>query len=479
MYHISDLKKFTKCPKLYLFDRESENVFKPYLRSDESFTDLLKEKLKIENCFTGQVGDSNDAFVENKDKFEWFLKTRFEINELRIKIPAMHKLNDCFDLYFAYYGTTLKELDLFSYRISLEVIEKLGLKINKIYLAYINPDYVFHDRIDPDELFIIESKYKDSEIIDIVENDFVDYEAIINKIKVSTLDNTIPIKTRACHIHGVCPHLYKCFPNEEKLDDDSVLTLVSSANKTKMYDNGIVHLKDIDISKIEGNRVQYAQIKASMNGGLFVDKCCLEMFLDKIKTRPLSFVDFEWDRYLIPKYEGMKPLDVMPFEFALYVDNGQGDLEHKTFVSSGDCRKEFIETLLEALPKEGKILAYNATGAEILRLKELARLYPEYEEKIEEVVSRFVDLAVPFIEGIVYDTRMAGDFSLKKLVSIVSDKTYKDLNVTNGLDAVFSWRDIDKGQDKNEDEAINDLKEYCLLDAYGLYLVYKWLLKIV
>lgn len=478
MYHISDLKKFTKCPKLYLFDRQSEDTFKPYLRNDESFTELVKDKLGINECFIGEVGDTNDKFIENKNNYDWFLKTRFEINELRIKVPVLHKIGNIYEIYFIYYGTNIKDLDLFTYRITLQVLEKFGLNIEKIKIIYINSNYVFHENINAKELFVIEDHYKEEEIINLVTNDFVDYERMIDEIKNLDIDNTNSLKNRMCHSRGVCKYYNECFPEEETLDDDSILSLVSSAHKNDMFNEGIVHLKDADINRIEANRVQYAQIMASENGGLFVDKCCLNSFLNQIKEKPISFVDFEWDRYLIPKYEGMKPLDVMPFEFALYIDDGK-QLQHKTFISSGDCRKEFIETLLDALPKEGKILAYNALGAEIIRLKELAILFPEYKERIYDVIDRFVDLAIPFTEGIVYDVRMCGDFTLKKLVSIVSDKNYKDLNVSNGMDAVYSWRDIDKGQEIDEDKALDDLREYCSLDAYGLYLVYDWLNKIV
>ena len=39
----------------------------------------------------------------------------------------------------------------------------------------------------------------------------------------------------------------------------------------------------LDEDELEGNRVQYAQIKASQNGGLFVDKLALKAFLKKIE----------------------------------------------------------------------------------------------------------------------------------------------------------------------------------------------------
>ena len=66
MYHVSDLKRFNKCPKLFYFDSISEKaVFQPYLRSDESFTDLLIERLGLKEYFRGTVGDEPKLFFDN------------------------------------------------------------------------------------------------------------------------------------------------------------------------------------------------------------------------------------------------------------------------------------------------------------------------------------------------------------------------------------------------------------------------------
>ena len=480
MYHISDLKKFTKCPRLYFLDLANENSFQPYLRSDESYIELLKDKLNIGECFVGSIGDSPTKLIENIDKYEWFINARFELGELRIKIPVLHKKdNRLYDVYFLYYGTQLKDLDYFSYRVSIQVLEKLGIIIDEVYVAYINPGYTYHEKSNAKSLFNITNKFHDGKIIKILNDGFVDYNDIIRKIETSSLDELEPTKTRVCHMKNVCPHYNTCFDGEVDLEDDSILTLVSSQYKTKMFEDGIKHLKDVDTERLEGNRVQYAQVIADRNGGVFVDKYNLKMWLNENIKKPISFIDFEWDRYLVPSYESMKPLDVIPFEFALYIDNGADELEHKTFISSGDCRREFAETLIEALPKEGTILAYNAIGAEILRIKELAELFPDLKDELLKIADRFVDLATPFIEGLVYDTRMAGIYSLKKLVSIVSDKSYKDLDIDDGMSAVYSWREIDKGVTEDEEKTIDDLKKYCSLDAYGLFLVYKWLKTLV
>ena len=54
-------------------------------------------------------------------------------------------------------------------------------------------------------------------------------------------------------------------------------------------------------------------------------------------------------------------------------------------------------------------------------------------------------------------------------------KSYKDLDINEGMKAVYSWRDLDKELNEEQDKTIEDLKKYCSLDAYGLVIVYKWL----
>ena len=96
----------------------------------------------------------------------------------------------------------------------------------------------------------------------------------------------------------------------------------------------------------------------------------------------------------------------------------------------------------------------------------------------EPLIDRFVDLAVPFDEGMIYDSRMQGNFTLKKLVDICSDYSYKDLDIDDGMQAVYNWRNIDR-KETSDDKVIRDLEEYCSLDAYGLFLVYKWLIELM
>ena len=478
MYHISDIKKFIRCERLYHLSKDAISEFKPYLRSDESIIDLVIKYLKIDRYFLGERNDIPERFFNNINDYDWFVRTRFMDHDLRINIPVVHKVEGGYDLYYLYSNTSLKELDKLTYSIGFNMLNKQGIIVNNIYIIYLNSDYVMEDELDVDELFVCIDEYKNKKIIDIVSKNDFDYETVIDNIEKSNGLDIEPKKCKYCKQNGLCDFYNVCF-KEEVVPDDSILSLVSSKYKNEMYEEGIVNLKDADLSRIEGNRVQYAQIMASKNGGLFVDKLALGKWLEKINVRPISFIDFEWDRYLIPPYKSMKPMDVLCFEFALYYIDENGHMEHKTFVGKKDCRKEFVLELIKNLPKEGPVLAYNADGAECLRLKELSIMYPEYKQELESINSRFIDLATPFIEGLIYDTRMQGNYTLKRIVDICSDYSYKNLDIYDGMEAVYNWRNIDKGTLDNDEKTINDLKEYCSLDAYGLFLVYKWLIEVM
>lgn len=477
-YHISDIKKFLRCERIYFYSKDENNAFQPYLRSDESINDLLVDYLNIEDCFKGVKNDKPERFINELNNYEWFSHPRLADGDLRLNIPFLHKVDNGFDVYFVYYGTVVKELDLITYRISLKVLQKNNININNVYVVYLNGEYVNNGEIETDKLFLTTSTYKEELIKDLILEGDCDYENIIMKMNDDSIIKKPAKKCKYCRQNGLCDYYVECFPNEERIEDDSILTLVSSKNKNQMFEEGIRCLKDADIEQIEGNRVQYAQIMASKNGGLFIDKPALKQWLSQIDSKPISFIDFEWDRYLIPPYKNMRPMDVLCFEFALYYLDENGNLEHRTFVGTGDCRKEFIEGLIEYLPKVGPILAYNADGAEKIRLEELAVMFPEYSEKLSQIKNRFVDLAIPFVDGIIYDIRMKGNYTLKKLVDIVSDYSYKDLEIYDGMEAVYNWRNIDKGSD-DEQKIIDNLKQYCSLDAYGLFLVYKWLIKLM
>lgn len=485
MYHISDVKRFVKCPRLYYLSLENKPEFVPFLRNDEELTELIVAKFKIDNYYQGQRGDDPKRVIDSLNDYEWFVKSRFEYDDLRIKIPFMHKVDDGFDIYFALFGLFPKADDVDFYASNIWVLENNNIKINNIYIVHLNADYVLHDKLNPDELFIISDCFynvANHPAVNIKKKIYSrkkDLTVTLHEMRKGDLNMYLPVRKRACKAKNICPFYTDCFGEDEKLEDDSILTLVSSQHKNKMFESGIRLLKDADPKLVEGNACQYAQILASKNGGLFFDYQPLKAWMDDLKDQTLAFIDFEWERYLVPPFEGLKPYDVVCFEYSLHVLYPDGKMIHKAFIGTRDCRIEFIESMLANVPKDATLIAYNAVGAEMLRIKELAEQFPEYAKDLLDLNKRFVDMSFPFISGMVYDIRMRGNYSVKSLLGVVSNLTYKDLEISDGMEAVYKWRMVDREEVENQEEVIHELIEYCSLDTYSLVLIYKWLKKIL
>ncbi|MDO5109326.1 MAG: DUF2779 domain-containing protein, partial [Erysipelotrichaceae bacterium] len=131
------------------------------------------------------------------------------------------------------------------------------------------------------------------------------------------------------------------------------------------------------------------------------------------------------------------------------------------------------------IPAEGTVIAYNAEGAEKIRIRELAELFPHLREDLLKINERMEDLQLPFESGVIYDVRMRGQWSLKMIMNMMDDPGYQDLDIQQGMDAVFQWRSLDlSDHPENKEEIIENLKAYCGMDSYAMTVVYSWLKQI-
>ncbi len=482
MLHISDIKKYRRCPRLYYLSKDKKSVYQPYLRHDEELTKLVVAYFGIKDYYLGKMGDDPSRVLNEINDHSWYVKARFEYKGLRIKVPFLHRNGDGFDIYFVVFAPYPKDEDIDFYRANIWVLVNNGISVKGIYIVHLNADYIRGDNLDLKELFVVHDHlYRQNKparpLKERIGDDY-DLSKIIEQIDKGDLSLFKPEKRRACKMRGVCEFYDECF--KEELEDDSIEFLVSSQYKKQMQQLGINYMRDVEGEYLEGTRVQYAQIMASRNRGLFLDKLALKHWLDTFKDQKLAFIDFEWETYIIPPYRGLKAYEHVSFQYSLHVLKKDGSLTHREFIATGDCREDFIRSLLKDVPLDAKLIAYNAKGAEMIRIRELIRQFPQYTLPLNDLLERFIDMSVPFTEGMVYDIKMRGNFSVKSLLQVVSDMNYHNLAISNGMDAVYKWRLLDRNELEDEGKEVMDkLSEYCSLDSYSLYLVYKWLLDMV
>ena len=486
MFHISDCKKYNRCPKLYWKDKMNDNKdYQQYVRLDEQITNLAVQKLKIKDYFLGERNDPKERALNALNSFSWLVKARFQYKTLRVKVPFLHKVGDSFDLYFLYVGLFPLTTDMQFYCDTVWVLQNNHLKIRNIYLIHLNANYERQKELDCDELFVISdtfynvNKNPSVNAKEAIYSHMTDLSSLLDKMEHCTIENLkAPKRTNKCTGRNKCRYYSECF-EEETYEDNSIIYLSGSQHRYDMQKVGRKYLKDADVDLIEGTKLQYAQILADKNHGLFVDKLALQTWANTIQY-PITFLDFEWERFAVPPYEKMHPFDVLPFEYSIHILYEDGSIDHKVFLSTHDDRRELTTSLIHDIPTTGSVIAYNAFGAEYIRIEEMMNTFTDLKDELAHINDRMVDLQLPFENGIVYDTRMKGQWSLKVIMAMMNDKSYNDLAIHQGMDAVYEWRRLDKEeQNVNVEDIVNNLKEYCGMDSYAMVVVYKWLLQLM
>jgi hypothetical protein len=187
---------------------------------------------------------------------------------------------------------------------------------------------------------------------------------------------------------------------------------------------------------------------------------------------PLYFLDFETYMVAIPLYDGTSPYQQVPYQYSLhYLEHEGAKLGHHEFLAEPnvDPREEVARRLTEEIPANACVLAFNA-AFEIARLNELARAFPRYRDKLENIISNTIDLAIPFKRRQLYHWEMEGSYSQKVVLPLmVPELTYDGMEVGDGMMAMDAYFAMCGAKDPEEiARTRSNLLEYCKLDTLGM-----------
>ncbi len=484
MIHVSDLLHYKKCP-IYCWKKRFEKVENPHTYSlNKPFSELWLEYLGMTSYSRGEVGDTNeDTYQKLKENSVLFMG-RFTYQECRTRIPLLEKYDDGYRVTYPFLSATPKEHEALFMKINHEILHHCGIDVTSYRIVYLNKEYVRQDELEIHSLFLESDSlfnkrnHIGKDVFTCFESIDLDLESWIEETK-QVLESPCQNSTRSkqCTTIRRCPYYDHCF-DESDLPDDSILFLTTSQYKMDLFSQEISHIHELPLAKFDGFRLQYAQYMASKNGS-FYDQCALKTWSQEIQ-KPISYLDFEWDTFAIPPYSGMKPFDVLCFQYSLHIEHDRQNLIHRDYFGTGDCRKEFIESLIANIPHEGSILVYNMEGAEKLRLKQLSIQFPEYKEQLDQICERMIDLSKPFEAGLFYDNRQRGHYSLKSLLPVFTDEySYSQLNIQTGMSAVHAYRTFDQSDLKAQKEIRTNIRNYCKMDTFAEYVVYHGLLRLL
>lgn len=203
----------------------------------------------------------------------------------------------------------------------------------------------------------------------------------------------------------------------------------------------------------------------------------IKEFVGKLQY-PLYSLDYETLMSLVPYFDGHRPYQQVPFQYSLHIlDSPDAELVHKEYLhkDNSDPARPLTEQLLKDIGTEGTVLVWYE-GFEKARNTELGGVLPEYKEAMEAINERIVDLMVPFKSKWYDDPRFEGSASIKRVLPVLCPElSYKDLGIQEGGSAQRLWMEavLDGTRDKEREQILNDLVEYCKLDTLAMVEIYK------
>lgn len=461
-----------QCPKfLWITKNDKERIPEPTEIEQKKFDDGTMVGELATTIFPKGINLAGEEFKENLDKTKEQLKKRIPIFEAGFTIDNLYSRADIlnpvgkdeWDIIEVKSATKVKDLNLHDVAFQKLVYEKVGLKIRKCFLMHINNEYVRNGEIEPSELFV---QTEITEDIKLLEKDLE--ENIENMFKI--IEGSEP----EFSVNDLLNIEYSNMCLDEFMDsqpENSLFEFYRMLKKksVQLYETGYRTMADVPESA-KLNDKQAIQKRLAHEGGVNVNKTGIKNFLRNLEY-PIYYLDFETINPILPKFDGMKPYQRIPFQFSLHVqDRKGGELKHISFLADGtdDPRPKFMQALKDNLGQKGSILVYNQ-GFEKGVMNESATSFPEFKEWLDDnILPRIKDLWDVFRNFDYYDPKQKGSCSIKAVLPVMSDLSYKNLeHIKKGDEASYQWEKVTfNGVSAEEKAKIREaLEKYCELDT--------------
>jgi hypothetical protein len=186
---------------------------------------------------------------------------------------------------------------------------------------------------------------------------------------------------------------------------------------------------------------------------------------------PRTWLDFETISFAVPRWIGTRPYSQVPFQFSAQVETADGMIAHREFLSldGTDPRRPCAEALVAMIPITGTVISYNSSF-EKSRIAELAAVYPDLSDQLQELAGRVVDL-LPVTRANWYHRDQRGSWSIKAVLpTVAADLDYSALEVKDGGGAQEAYLEaIDARCTPERRSAIDAaLRIYCGRDTQAM-----------
>ena len=398
---------------------------------------------------------------------EVIYEASFSFSAIFVKVDILvrdtDREKDAWQIHEVKMGTGVKPINLDDVAIQHYVLNGCGLSVSKSFLVHIDNNYVRRGALAVNKLFT--SKNISAKVAARLQS-LPELVAELRQTMRASDEPDIDIGPH-CSDPYQCDFIPYCW---QHIPEDSIFSLRGAGiNKFDCYQRGILSFEDLQLEKL--NKAQRQQVEATLNQEDSTDTAKLKEFLDSL-WYPLCHLDFESFNSPIPKFDGTRPYQQVPFQFSLHLQQQAGDEpQHFEFLAppGGDPRRELSEQLLTLIPADACVLTWNQAFEKGV-LRNLAELFPDLAAEINLRVTNVRDLMVPFRRRDVYRWQMRGSYSIKEVLpALVPELSYAGLQIADGIAAMQAYHQMCELDDP---VALAELRramlDYCRLDTLAM-----------
>ncbi|MEI6057562.1 MAG: DUF2779 domain-containing protein [bacterium] len=407
-----------------------------------------------------------------------------------------------------------KELQ-FEYDLAFQanVLEMSGVTVNDKYLIRLNKKYKKSGDLDftPGQLFIQENKTEAvNELMPTARMEMEEAHDFLSRVEM-------PKGPCLCYYKGRNSHCTTfSYINPDTIENGkpiySVHDLYRIGNSKKylreLLDEGILKIehvpederlqpKKVPEGKEPGKPRKLNQVQVHKTKKTIIDIWSIKKDLHSLSF-PLYFLDYETYPTAIPQFNGYHPYQHIVFQYSLHVvteEDFKRGLEPKHFeclIFDGDPAERIVESLRKDIGDTGSVISWYK-NFENHRNRELADLVPLRYAFLHSVIDRTYDLMDIVNQQYYVHHGFKGSSSIKKVLPVILEEikkldpanvpnlSYKALGVQSGTDAIESYRQISTGELTGKEADVKKIQmlEYCKLDTYAMYVLWKFFIDLV
>lgn len=348
-----------------------------------------------------------------------------------------------------------------------------GYNVSQVSIIHLNKEYIRKGEINPSQLLEIE---------DVTEQIDAIYSGVVNEINSSVNfinRQSINLDVCSCREKTRSNHCDSFRYFNKDVPDYSIYEIgrISAKKIIELVDQDVFAIADIP-SDYTLNDKQQLQVESVRQNQPIIDSKEIENKLSSLQF-PLHFVDYETYASAIPRIDGVRPHQHIPFQVSIHTMQKDGSIKHFEFLADAlELPIKLIEFMETSTGKTGTFISWH-DSFEKSRNKDMIEMLPQYEDYLIYMNNNMFDLEEIFKTEYV-DYRFHGSTSIKKVLPVLlPELSYDTLEVQNGTMALDVWGRmvLDDDFDEDKEEVRKNLLAYCELDTLAMVELYNFLNK--